>query len=249
MLFGRKKTHRNQIHYFTTLKGVVGMLRDPESTESVFDIEDGLRGLEATKFALEHVRRMPGVAPMIAARYLAPLPDVEAFQRYPEGSLAHAFAKHIVDHGFDPDYYRKLDVVDDIDWVMMRMRQTHDIWHVVTGIGTDPIGELALKAFELAQTRRPLAAVITTGGVLRYLVKDPDELGEVLRAISAGYRLGLAAAPFLAQRWEEHWERPVVTWRAMLGVDLDAHDPARIDGRARHSSTSSGASGAGAGEP
>ncbi len=60
--------------------------------------------------------------------------------------LGHAFAHHIIDHGFDPDYYRKIDIKNDVDYVLMRMRQTHDIWHVVTGIGTDPVGELGLKA-------------------------------------------------------------------------------------------------------
>ena len=105
----------------------------------------------------------------------------------------------------------------------MRMRQTHDLWHVMTGIGTDRIGELALKAFELAQTRRPLAAVITTGGVIRFLMKDPEHLTNVLAGISIGYRLGNTAKPFLAQKWEEGWERPLEDWRRELNVDPAAH--------------------------
>jgi len=60
--------------------------------------------------------------------------------------------------GFDPDYYRKIDVQNDIDYVMMRIRQTHDIWHVVTGFDTHPLGEIAIKAVELSQTHRPMAA-------------------------------------------------------------------------------------------
>ncbi len=219
MLFGNRRRRKNRIHYFTTLKGAVGMLRDPNHTESVFDIEDGLRDIEATRLAMEHVGRDPGVARMIEERYLAPLPDVQSLSEYPVGSLGHAFAHHIIDHGFDPDYYRKIDVKDDVDYVLMRMRQTHDIWHVVTGIGTDPVGELGLKAFELAQTRRPMAAVITTGGVLRYLLKDPDDLGRVLEGIAHGYRLGSAAKPFLAQKWEEGWDRPLAEWRTQLDVE------------------------------
>jgi ubiquinone biosynthesis protein COQ4 len=226
MLFGRKRGHRSQhIDYFHTLKGVVGMLRDPEHTNSVFDIEDGLRGLDATDKVLAVVRDQPGVAEMIEARWLAPPPNVADLARMPRGTLGWAFAHHLIDHGFDPDYYRKIDVRDDVDYVLMRMRQTHDIWHVVTGIDTSREGELALKAFELAQTRRPLAAVITCGGVMRYLVHDPERLGDVLQAISHGYWLGHHARPMLAQKWEEGWEVPLAEWRERLAIPVPVEFP------------------------
>ncbi|HEX6813607.1 MAG TPA: Coq4 family protein [Planctomycetota bacterium] len=231
MLLLRRKDrdrHRDQIRWFTTLKGIVGMLRDPEHTDSVFDIEDGLRGLRAYRHALEFVRSSPAVRQQIEVRYLAPPPDLGQLLALPAPSLGHAFARHIVDHGFDPDYFRKLDVRDDLDWMLMRIRQTHDIWHVVTGLDTSRGGELALKAFELAQTRRPMALVIAAGGALRYLLRDPAELGAVLRGISLGYRLGLACAPFLAQRWEEGWHRPLADWRAELRVDAAGADPDRV---------------------
>jgi ubiquinone biosynthesis protein Coq4 len=249
-MFGKKRSHRQHIRYFETLKGVVGMLRDPEHTESVFDIEDGLRGIDAMRLALDYVRGLPGVADLLEQRYLAPLPDIAALERLPAGSLGRAFADHITSNGFDPDYYRKIDVSDDVDWVLMRMRQTHDVWHVVTGIATDPIGELALKAFELAQTRRPMAAVITSGGVLRYLIKDPDRLGDVLRGISTGFRLGIAARPFLAQRWEDGWAKQLSDWRRALVVELAAHDPTRYRvgraaGKESEEPSMSGASGDG----
>ncbi len=222
-MFGRKKKrtpHRSQIHYFRTLKGVVGMLRDPHSTDSVFDIEDGLQHVEAYRLAVEHLKTLPEVAAIMGERYLTSLVDVDALARLPAGTLGRAFAHHILDHGYDPHYYRKLEVKSDLDYVMMRMRQTHDIWHVVTGIKTDPIGELALKAFELSQTRRPLAAVICAGGVMRYMLKTPDELGKVIEAIDMAYQLGQEAKPFLAQKWEAGWNRPLAEWRAELNLKV-----------------------------
>ncbi len=185
------------------------MLRNPEGTESVFDIEDGLKDIKATRGVVERVSESPEVAALMHARYLVDPVDIAALGRLPAGSLGHEFARHIQDHGFDPDYYRKMKVVTDLDWVLMRMRQTHDLWHVVTGIDPDRLGELAVKAFELAQTWRPLAAVITTGGMLRYLMKEPEQLGSVMAHISHGYQLGLHSRPFLAQCWEEGWEVPL----------------------------------------
>jgi ubiquinone biosynthesis protein Coq4 len=219
-LLRRRQSH-DHVQYLTTLRGVIGMLRNPEGTESVFDIEDGLRGIRATRGIVERVRDDPGVRALMAERYLAPAVDVAALERMPPGSLGHCFARHIIDHGFDPDYYRKITVRDDLDWVLMRMRQTHDIWHVVTGIGTDRLGEIAVKGFELAQTWRPLAAVITCGGMMRYLMHEPERLGDVMTHISHGYQLGRRARPFLAQKWEQGWDLPLATWRQRVGLSAD----------------------------
>ena len=223
----RRDHHEDHVHYLTTLRGVLGMLRNPEGTESVFDIEDGLKDTRAADGVVTRVRQDDAVAAMMDERYLAEPVDLDALAAMPDDSLGHAFARHILDHGFDPDYYRKLDVETDLDWALMRMRQTHDIWHVVTGIDTSRLGEVAVKAFELAQTWRPLAAVITCGGVMRYLMKDPDQLGDAMTHISHGYQLGRHAAPFLAQKWEQHWQRPLAEWRARVGLPAEVPPPGR----------------------
>ncbi|MEO0481207.1 MAG: Coq4 family protein [Planctomycetota bacterium] len=219
MLF---KRHHNQLHYFHTLKGVLGMLRNPEHTESVFDIEDGLKDIEATQEMVRYLKECRATKAMIEERWLATEdPDLDRLIELPAGSLGHEFARHIRDNGFDPDYFRKIKVRTDADYVMMRVRQTHDIWHMVTGFQTDRIGEVSLKAFELAQLRRPMAAVICSGAVIRFLMKDPEGLSDLLHGISIGYRLGLGSEQFLGQKWEEHWERSITEWREMLGVRLD----------------------------
>ena len=70
----------------------------------------------------------------------------------------------------------QIAVQDDASYILLRLRQTHDIWHLITGFGTDVAGELGLKAFELAQTRRPMALVLLTFGLLKALIKTPDAL-------------------------------------------------------------------------
>ena len=218
--------HNNNLHYLTTLKGVIGMLRKPEGVESVFDIEDGLRDIEATDEMIAYLKRCPDTAAMIDERWLAPgLPDIDQLIELPKDTLGYGFAYHIRSHGYDQDYFRKIDIKDDKDYVMLRIRQTHDIWHVVTGLDVTRIGEVALKAFELAQMRRPMAAVICAGGVIRFMMKDPEEFPDLLGGISMGYRLGLGAEKLLGQKWEEHWDWTVEKWRAKLNIRLDLADP------------------------
>ena len=225
-----KLTHgrKPHLHLWTTLKGVVGMLRDPHHTESVFDIEDGLRHIEATDLMARKVLADPAVRALIESRWLAGPTDVDALQALPTGSLGRGYAEHITRHGFDADYFRKQPVDSDAAYVQMRMRQTHDIWHVVTGFGVGALGELGLKAFELAQTGRPMAAVLCTGGVVRYLLKDPEQLESMLDYLAYGYHLGTRARPLLAERWEEAWDRPLDEWRERIGWIAPEDTPYRL---------------------
>ncbi|MFB2934200.1 Coq4 family protein [Aerosakkonemataceae cyanobacterium BLCC-F154] len=214
-----KDRQRRNIDYLQTLKGVVALLRDPGQTDSVYDVEEGLRNIKAVQLSVDFVKSKPEVAAIIEERYLAPEPDMEALLKLPEESLGYAYASYLKEAGFDPNFYRKLEVVDDASYMFLRIRQSHDIWHIVTGMNTDVIGELGLKAFELAQTRRPMSLVLLTGGLMRTLLSSPEDLDLLLDRIAVGYRMGAKAKPFLAQKWEENWEKPLAEWQAELGVE------------------------------
>jgi len=205
------------------IRGAIALVIDPSKTESVYDVEDGLRHRRATTLAVEFVKQDPDVAQIFADRYLAEPPDLAQLAQLPAGSLGRTYAEYLRDSGFEADFYRALDVEDDTSYFLLRMRQTHDIWHLVAGFNTDVSGELGLKAFELAQTRRPLSAVLLSGGVLSAVFKAPETIGPLLEQIAIGYRLGATAKPFLAQRWEAHWERSLDDWRALLAFQPMSH--------------------------
>lgn len=203
----------------TTLKGFVSLMRDPAQTDSVFDVEDGLRHTKAAQLAVEYAKSKPGVTEIFAERYMAPPPDIAALQKLPEDSLGYTYATYLIEAGFDPNFYRKVEIEDDVTYMFMRLRQTHDIWHVVTGFDCNVNAELGLKAFEIAQIHRTLAAMLIAGGLLRTLLKTPEMLDGLLEQIAIGYRMGARAKPFMAQKWEEHWEKPLAEWRKELNVE------------------------------
>jgi ubiquinone biosynthesis protein Coq4 len=210
---------RQNLDFLSTLKGVVTLLKDPSQTESVYDVEDGLRHTKATELAVEFVKSKPEVVELFQERYLAPSVNLDALLELPEASLGYAYATYIKDAGFDPNFYRLVKVEDDVSYFLLRMRQTHDIWHIVAGFSTDVFGELGLKAFELAQTHRTMSAVLIAGGLLSTLFKQPEQLDKLLEQIAIGYRLGAKAKPFFAKKWEENWERPLLELRLELGVE------------------------------
>ncbi|HEY9626909.1 MAG TPA: Coq4 family protein [Coleofasciculaceae cyanobacterium] len=177
-----------------------------------------MRHTEASKMAVEYIKSKPEVAQVVAERYLAPRPDLDKLLQYPPESLGYAYASAMKAQNFDPEFYRKIAVEDDLSYILLRLRQSHDVWHTVTGMSTDATGEIGLQAFSLAQTHMPLAIVLIAGGLLKTL-KHPAELDRLLDRIAVGYKIGKQAKPFLAQKWEEGWEKPLAVWRSELGVE------------------------------
>ena len=89
-----------------------------------------------------------------------------------------------------------------------RLRDSHDLWHMVTGYGRDGLGEFCLLGFTFAQTRNPGIALICVAGAAKY----GRALGfDVVRALWFGYRSGARAA----------W-LPAADWEALLAQPLDA---------------------------
>lgn len=199
---------------------MVGLLRDPHAIQNIYRIEDGILGIDATRLMSERLLRDPDIAALARERYLrGQAPDIDALRALPEGSFGREFARFIDDHGLDPAYYQPLPVENDLTYLLARVRETHDIWHVVLGFHPTPIGELGVKAFELAQLHRPMAAIIVAGGLLRHVFVDAHLMDDTLKAMRAGVEAALRARPFLAQRWEEHWDEPLDDLRTRLRVE------------------------------
>lgn len=207
---------KNLSSSFRILKGFVGIIRDPGNTESIFDIGQGMQNSEAFQQSVLYMKSQPEVAQMMADRYLATPLDLDALAQMPSGSLGHTYASYLNSQNFDAEFYPPIQVKDDLSYVMLRLRQTHDIWHIVADFNTRPNGELGLQAFMLAQLHYPLSVLLLAGGMLKVLFRSPDDLGALLDQIALGYHKGVKAKPFLAQKWEEDWEKSVMDWRKEL---------------------------------
>jgi ubiquinone biosynthesis protein COQ4 len=120
--------------------------------------------------------------------------------------------------GLQPDFYRKLDIKDDYSYIAMRVRQTHDIWHIITGFSTDLAGEIGLQTFTLTQTRSPLSVTLLAGTIV-FALKSSISLNPLVKTMQKGWQMGESAKPFLAQKWEEDWEKPLSEWRADFNIE------------------------------
>jgi ubiquinone biosynthesis protein COQ4 len=150
--------------------------------------------------------------------------DLDALAALSEGTLGHTYAKFLRSRGLTPDVFDgpPAGVTDPrLSYVIQRMRQTHDLWHVVTGCNTDPAGEIALQAFTFAQIRAPGNALLAAAGMLRGVREKPG----IVRDVITLYRTGARARRLPSFAWEDHWATPLSEVRTMLGLPVEP--PAR----------------------
>jgi ubiquinone biosynthesis protein COQ4 len=92
------------------------------------------------------------------------------------------------------------------------MRDTHDLFHTVTGYKGDLLGEAGVLAFTFAQTGHPGIGFLAGIG----LVVSPEP--RVRRMILGGFRRGRRARWLPATDWAALLPRPLDEVRRELGV-------------------------------
>jgi len=183
------------------------LVENKENTGEVFHIFESLpwKGLPAAAEAFLTSER--GKAIMASEAFLpAILDDHAALRRLPEGSLAQAYcdfmeregltAQGLVDE-FDRFLSDRPDYRDQFAFYFDRIRDTHDLLHILTGYGRDALGEQCVLAFTYSQ--QPSLAHLFIGYAGGWEIRRTvNGNAPVMRAIREGQRLG-KACPRLAE--------------------------------------------------
>jgi ubiquinone biosynthesis protein COQ4 len=202
------------------------VLADPDRTDQVLEFLGLINSGRSTSARIERffadplARKLYEEHRAIDSRTV----DLDALAALPEGTLGRAYATFLRSRGLTPEVFDgpPPGISDPrLAYVMQRMRQTHDLWHVVTGCETDPAGEIALQAFTFAQVRSPGSAILAVTGALRGVRGKPG----IVRDMIALYRRGKRANRLASFAWEDHWATPLAEVRAMLGLPIEP--PAR----------------------
>lgn len=193
------------------------LVRDPYDTEQVFELSTNINVGSIRRrlprfYASRDGQRLFEEDRSIDTRHV----DLDALAALPDGTLGREYVRFLRDRNFSPDLFQAPENVRDARaaYVMKRIRQTHDLWHLLTGHATNPAGEVALQAFTFGQLGAPSSLLIAVVGTCRGAGRRASLPRETLEA----YRAGRRAAPLAAFVWEDHWATPLDELRARLGI-------------------------------
>lgn len=146
--------------------------------------------------------------------------DLEALGRLPADTLGGALARHMKAAGLGQDFYEHSRPRNRMQFLRLRMRQTHDIWHVLTGFDTGVYDEVAIQGFVAGQYTSATSAILAAAAILKSVLRGRfDELQTYVDGFCEGYVAGKRADSLLAVRWEELWEEKVETLRKRYRIE------------------------------
>jgi len=133
-------------------------------------------------------------------------------------TVGRAYADWLDREGVSPDTRDTVKYIDDEEcaYVMQRYRECHDFFHALTGLPVMVEGEVALKAFEFANTLLPMTG-LSMFAVIRLKPAERKRFFSIYLpwALSNGMR----SKEILNVYWEEQLERDVDELRAELGIE------------------------------
>ncbi|MCB9595506.1 MAG: ubiquinone biosynthesis protein [Sandaracinaceae bacterium] len=201
------------------------LLADPEQTEEAFTIvraidNGGIDRLYRRFQSTEAGRRLLRERPSL----LAHIQDADALAAMPAGSLGRAYFDFCQREGLVPGGLIDASLHEDralLDadrlFVADRMRDSHDLFHVVLGCRTDLAGELGVLAFTTAQTGSLGTGFLVAAG-FAHTFTLPDSGGPGRRMVREMLARGRRAEWFPTADWEALLLRPLDEVRVELGI-------------------------------
>ncbi len=208
------------------LNAIRRLLADKDDTVQVFEIMLAMNGRSTAKAYRRLISTKSGGQLAYDRVEIADLLSDDALvDGFAPGTVGAAYRRFVRAEGLSAEGLavesRKAkgaapDVRHPIAWFGRRIRDTHDLWHILTGYHRDGLGELCLVGFSYAQTGSLGWAVIALGGVLQGF-----KLGHgraVARAVWQAYRHGRRAAWLPGEDFAAVLKEPLEAARARLNI-------------------------------
>ncbi|WP_296716803.1 Coq4 family protein [Erythrobacter sp.] len=202
------------------------LIADKEDTSLVFKIFESLPSRtflpRVAELALsdhgEQLRRTEPRLPEI-------LDDHVALRRTPKGSLAHAYCDFMEAEGLsaaglvaEAERLGRPKYPDLVQWFMERSRDTHDLFHILTGYGRDALGEQCVLLFTHGQSPSQGHLLIGYAGAanIKKMVKGSE--APVFGAVRQAHRTGKGAPRLIEQPIRALLAQPLESVRAQMNI-------------------------------
>ncbi len=202
------------------------LIKDKEDTSLVFKIFESLPSKDflprVSELALsergEYLRSTEPALPEI-------LDDHAALRRTPKGSLAHAYCDFMEAEGLsaaglvaESERAGRPRYPDLVEWFINRSRDTHDLFHILTGYGRDALGEQCVLLFTHGQAPSQGHLLIGYAGAANIAKMTRGSKAPVFGAVRQAHRTGKGAPQLIAQPIRKLLERPLEEVRTALHI-------------------------------
>jgi len=156
------------------------------------------------------------------------LDDLKDFAPNTLGGIVHDY---LLTNGFDLNHSKRgLVPTDDYSFYLKQKVVSHDIEHIVSGLGPNLIGEHALIACnlksnynyfspELACEITRMSGFLMSTGVMKINLHTPHLMSEYLKAVSIGVKMADGMKrPLILNDWRAYLDWTIEDIRADLGI-------------------------------
>lgn len=202
------------------------LMKDKEDTSLVFRIFESLpsktflprvRALALSPQG-EHLRQTEPRLPEI-------LDDHAALRRTPKGSLAHAYCDFMEAEGLsaaglvaEAERLGRQKYPDLVQWFMERSRDTHDLFHVLTGYGRDALGEQCVLLFTHGQSPSQGHLLIGYAGAANIKKMVKGSRAPIFSAVRQAHSTGKGTPRLIDRSIRELLARPLDEVRRDLRI-------------------------------
>jgi len=210
---------------FTAMSRMRKLIADKEDTEQVFHIIEALNGRNLLDLLERFADSENGAARLRERRDLPPrLDDHSWIEALPEDSVGQAYLRFMRREGLsaqglvdESEKFYGNDLDDDLKWFGNRLRDTHDLFHVLTGYGRDALGEASLLGFTWGQHGGRGVLFISYMGTRQIRKALPRHI-DVMACYREGKRNGRAAAQIIEEDIIALMHEPLAKARARLNI-------------------------------
>jgi ubiquinone biosynthesis protein COQ4 len=203
------------------------LIANKEDTEQVFHIIAALSGRKFGEMARKFWETPKGKALLESnERLIDMLDDHDSIKKLPAGTVGRAYVEFMEREGLsaaglEAEYaqFRTSypDFGDVVERYGDRLRDTHDMLHILTGYGRDALGEQCVLGFTYAQNHNlGVGFIAYAGGLeLKYRVAKS---APIMKAVHEGYRIGKAAKNIAQEDIAALLREPLADARKRLGI-------------------------------
>ena len=218
-------SHDYRLRPLAALRAFRKLIANKEDTEQVFLIMQALSGRSIPRGYQRLLNEPDGGRQAYLGHELADkLQDSAWVASFAPGTVGAAYKDFIAPRGLSAyglaEESRKvsgeIEAQHPLAWYGRRLRDVHDIWHVLTGYSTDALGEACVVSFSFAQTKSLGFGFIGAGASLQLeSTKSGLPYG---KAVWQAWRNGAKAAWLPAQDYERLFAEPLDVARARLKI-------------------------------